>query len=345
MKLKKLAVIGIRIIALVVFVFWLYLMVTSWSSYLLWTGFVEYTTKIIVERANKDPQSIVTKFTEEKQAGKTFWDWLQLAGIPVVLAYGGYLLNQREQKRNEKREEAAKKRAAENLKAEQDRAAENLREEALQTYFDRISELLLEHNLGEPHHLFPVPGQNPDQNNNPARDIARARTLTVLRRLDNDGQRKAAIVTFLHEAELIKEEIPIINLNKANLNGSKLSGANLSFANLEGADISKAELGFANLGRAQLRRANLEGTDLTFADLRGAILYQADLSGASLYGADVKGADIVGAILYQADLSRAENLIEKQLDQAKLCKTTLPDGKVNNRDCEELKWKWGRESS
>ncbi len=275
-----------------VFVAWIILLVTYWSRVLPWTGFFEYTTKTTVERENKDLQSKVTKFTEEKQAGKTLWDWLQLAGtiaIPVVLAGGGYLLNQREQERDEKRKEA-----------EQNRAAENLREEALQTYFDRISELLLEHKLGEPPHLFSVPGQNPDQNNNPARDIARARTLTVLRRLDNDGQRKAAIVTFLHEAELIKEEIPIINLNDANLNGS-----NLSFANLEGADLSKTELGFANLGRAQLRRANLEG-----------------------------------AILFEADLSGAKNLIEKQLDQAKLCKTTLPDGKVNNRDCEELKWKW-----
>jgi Pentapeptide repeats (8 copies) len=339
MEFKRIAIIGCWTLAFVGAVAYIILLVTYWRSSLPWTGFFEYTTKTTVERENKDPQSKVTKFTEEKQAGKTLWDWLQLAGtiaIPVVLAGGGYLLNQREQERDEKRKEA-----------EQNRAAENLREEALQTYFDRISELLLEHKLS-----------NFSEKNNPARDIARARTLTVLRRLDSDGQRKAAIVVFLHESELIhKEEIreeflvhlqvtTIINLNEANLKEAELSGASLYGANLEGANLSFANLSFANLGGAELRGANLEGAELSFADLRGAILYQANLSGASLYGADLEGADIEGAILYQADLSRAENLIEKQLDQAKLCKTTLPDGKVENRDCEELKWKWkwGRES-
>src|SRR2546430_17242879 len=68
--------------------------------------------------------------------GKTLWDWLQLLIIPVVLAVGGYLFNYTTS-RNERN--AADKRN----QTERELGLDNQREAALQTYLDKMSELLL----------------------------------------------------------------------------------------------------------------------------------------------------------------------------------------------------------
>ena len=68
-----------------------------------------------------------------------------------------------------------------------------------------------------------------------ARILARARTLTVLERLD--PHRKSAVMQFLVEAELVqgvkgRGSEPIILLTGANLSGADLSSADLSGAEL-----------------------------------------------------------------------------------------------------------------
>jgi uncharacterized protein YjbI with pentapeptide repeats len=304
MKFKRIAIICFGILVLGNFTTSLGI---NWSWVKPWTGFFEYTTKKTVE---KDPQGKSIKFTEENQTGKTLWDWLQLAGIPFVLAGGGYLLNQREEERDEKRKEA-----------EQNRAAENLREEALQTYFSRISELLLEHKLSQL-----------EQNNNPARDIARARTLTVLSRLDRDGQRKAAIVNFLHEAKLIKGREPIINLSRADLSGAILDGADLSNANLSNTDLSNA-----NLRGADLRNAFLSGTKLSNAILSNTILGNAEFMSADLSGVNLSGAtlddEFLNAILGKT--GKTAFSFEINLNGAKLCGANLNNAKLKGAKLSE----------
>ena len=47
-------------------------------------------------------------------------------------------------------------------------------------------------------------------------------------------------------------------------------------------------------------------------DLRGAILREANLTGANLYKADLMSANLRGA---------------------RFCRTTMPDGSINNDDC------------
>jgi len=76
-------------------------------------------------------------------------------------------------------------RAEQREQLEQSRVKTNLREETLQAYLDRISELLTNKDLGKQ-----------AWQENPARVVARARTLTVLRSLGKDGQRKEAILRF-----------------------------------------------------------------------------------------------------------------------------------------------------
>lgn len=177
-----------------------------------WTGFREYTTKITIER---DPAGNVVKTIEENQSAKTLWDGVQLAGtvaVPLILGIGGYLLNQREKKREQRRAEAREEQELLRLEME-------YREQALQAYFNRMFQLLDDKELG-----------NKTLKENPARDIARVRTLTVLKSLGTDGQRKKAVLEFLYGCELINGLYPLMSLENADLRGAELSEANLENA-------------------------------------------------------------------------------------------------------------------
>ena len=102
---------------------------------------------------------------------KTLWDWMQLLIIPVALALVAIWFNRNERKN------------------EQRIASDNQHEIALQSYLDRMSELLMKENLRT---------SNP---NDEVRSVARVRTLTILHQLD--GDRKGSVVQFLHESNLI----------------------------------------------------------------------------------------------------------------------------------------------
>ena len=83
--------------------------------------------------------------------------------------------------------------------------------------------------------------------------LARARTATVIQRLDADRNRN--VIRFLNEAGLTGNGQPSISL---------LTGANLQGAHLEDVDLSTI---------------NLREADLSGADLSDAFLLEADLSG------------------------------------------------------------------
>jgi uncharacterized protein YjbI with pentapeptide repeats len=182
--------------------------------------------------------------------------------------------------------------------------------------------------------------------------------------LGNANLRKADLYgANLREANLSGANLSNAGLSSANLSGARLIDANLIDANLNGANLSGVYLWGANLSGAALINTNLSGAYLSDADLSGAHLWganliDADLSGANLNGADLSGADLSGAHLSRANLSGANlsgahlsavnlswaDLIDlrfidaDQLNQAKLCKTRLPQGMTldPNRDCQEL---------
>jgi uncharacterized protein YjbI with pentapeptide repeats len=184
-------------------------------------------------------------------------------------------------------------------------------EDALQTYFDKMGELLLKEGLGA---VAPK---------NEVLHIARTRTLTVLRALDPD--RKNLIMQFLIDAELVK----VINLSGVNLSGVNLSEVNLSGVNLSGADLSRA-----NLGGANLEGANLEGANLEEADLEEAYLSRADLSRANLREANLGGANLEGANLSRANLEQA-NLFGAYLFGADLSRANLREANLGGASLEE----------
>ncbi len=230
---------------------------------------------------------------------KTLWDWMELLIVPAFLILGAKLLG--DQRKN----------------TEIDIEADRTRGAALQTYLDHMTELLLERDL------------RTSDKDEVLREIARARTLTVLSTLD--GIRKGLLIRFLKQSKLISRDNPIIDLSGANLTGADLSGTDisdnrdrkfLSYLSLNNVQLAGANLRRANFAEAKLSQANLFLVDLTKADLRDANLMFADLRLATLTGAKFNNANLLGA-----NLSGAKGTTGKQLAQAKSLKgATMPDG-------------------
>jgi uncharacterized protein YjbI with pentapeptide repeats len=166
-------------------------------------------------------------------------------------------------------------------------ATDRIQEERLQTYIDRMTELLLVKDL-----------RNLRTGDEEVRHIARTRTLTTLRILD--AERKGFLVRFLYEAGLINAPEGIVRLN-----GADLIGANLSGANLNGADLSRADLSGANLSGGDLSGANLTRTNLSRANLCETVLIETNLFDTNLSAANLKNANLSTANLIGADLSEA----------------------------------------
>jgi hypothetical protein len=284
---------------------------------------------------------------------KDFWDWLQVLGVlavPVAVTIIGASLQRTDRERAEerakqerelaenragqerdlaqKRAEQERQLADERAAQEKERAEEHLRDQRLQHYLDWMTNLLLQ--------KFGSEDEEEKEKKPEVSLVARAQTLTTLRRLD--GGRKAELIRFLYEAELIgnKNQPADISLDEADLSGAlldraELDGVNFKGANLINASLVKASLQDAhlegvNLGGANLRgaemlninlaNARLEGANLTkgwlekanlsTARMEGAILTDADLTAAQLSGANLRNANLQGANLRRADLDATD---------------------------------------
>ncbi|GHO79455.1 hypothetical protein KSD_72260 [Ktedonobacter sp. SOSP1-85] len=201
-------------------------------------------------------------------------------------------------------------------------AKDQQRETTLQTYFDRMSDLILND------HLKTTKDYD-------IRNVARTRTLEVLPQLD--PHRKGEIVQFLHDTGLINTGSVIVNLSQADLNQAYLKGSDLSNADLENASLVGANLRLAQMNAADLSGANLMGTNLSSARLMKTNLSSADLNGANLQFAQMGAADLGGADLGKinqnyahlsgANLSHVTGVTTAQLRRAKsLQGTIMPDG-------------------
>jgi uncharacterized protein YjbI with pentapeptide repeats len=270
-------------------------------------------------------------WTLREFGGQTVWDWLHLLSalaIPVVLAAAGLWFtaqqDQRQQEIEGQRAKQAQKIEDQRADAERELAKRRAQDEALQAYLNQMSNLLLENELRE------------SKEDSEVRTLARARTLTVLGRLDPN--RKTALMQFLVEADLVQRvdgRDPIISLRGADLNGADLSGANLSGANLSGANLRHAYLFDANLSDANLSGANLNDAYLGYAKLSFADLSLADLSNANLRFADLSNADLSLAYPSNANLHSA-NLSDANLSDAILSDANLNDASgITNEELEQ----------
>lgn len=252
-----------------------------------------------------------TDSNQEFYRGKTFWDLLELMIIPAILAVGLFWLNQ--SARRVELEIAGKR-----DEAQRERDDERDHEAALQAYLDKMTELILKQELST------------SRSEDPVRDVARSRTLTVLRVID--GTRRGLILRFLYEAGLINKTNTVVNLRGADLSGAALYRANLYNANLDevildGADLREAVLEAATMSRASLEKADLRKASLRWASLReacmrGTILEQAVLIAANLDLANLEEAKLAGASMNRAVFSDA-NLRNADLSGANLNETSL----------------------
>ena len=267
-----------------------------------WTGFGESV------RPKADNQEI--------QPRKTLWDWLQLFIVPLALAAIGLWFSAQQQAHQQ---EIEAKSAESQRQIEEQRA----QDAALQAYLDQMSQLMLEVDLLD------------SKQDSAVRTLARARTLTVLTRLDS--RRKGSVVQFLNEASLIKKEHPVVSLSAVRLRGAdlshldlleaNLSGAKLFNADLSGADLSKTDLRNAHLIEANLNWADLSGVEMSGADLIEANLNYADLTGgADLSGANLSDAHLSDAHLNDADIGDGTSLFNADLSDADLSGATLTGG-------------------
>lgn len=282
-------------------------------------GFGEDTNKsVTIEEAinPKDGKIIkLKKETEQFQSAKTLWDWLGLAGtlaIPLVL----YLFQISEQRRAEERAKIEKKQAEDLAEVEKDIAENNLREQALEAYIDRMAEILISPTTRS--ELF-LDNQSNYQDNS-VRDVARIRTVTILRRLEGDIKRQNRILHFLHDSELLKFLLQNANFANANLKGFNFSGINLdnaifreanlngakfSSSSLNGADFTNANLNSVDFKNAKLFGANFTNTNLNGANFIDTYLNRAIFCDANLSGANLRNSWIQNTKFINADLSNA----------------------------------------
>jgi uncharacterized protein YjbI with pentapeptide repeats len=331
-----------------------------------WTGFKQDTeitrTKKILK--NGKEITVVTKYV----SGKTLWDWLGVFWVPLSLAILGFWFQQQQQIRSDQQ-----------AILEKEIAESNQKEEVLQAYFDRLATLLIDQNLIAIAAKFQEYSDTSTEEQDLLRastDVIRARTLSILRRLGDDGERKFSVMQFLIEAGVISQlnldlsgadlrsaklcriNLSDVKLSSANLIATDLQQTNLDCADLSGADLSDADLSDAYLSKAKLSSAILANATLIGATLVDATLISAKLSGANLSSANLfeayllnanfsdtnlsdtnlSGAIFIGVNLFNANLSSAKGFTSEQAVGAKLCQTKLPpDIQIDpNRDCEEL---------
>lgn len=257
--------------------------------------------------------------------GKTLWDWMDLILIPCLLGFIAYLFTNAQKSR------------------ELSVALLNKREQALQQYFDYMTNLLINIDYSS-EEQFEV-----------TRRIARARTMAVLEMLD--GRQKGHILRFLIESELIHKDQPFFSMRRADLRkldidpglyhncdlqGANLDGASLPWCNfsdsnmsgitiqeadLEAVDFNGSNLNYALLSKSDLYRARLRKTHLTKADFQNTNLQYVDLSKARIGRASMKSANLRAATLHKTylrftDLSFA-NLSDADLTDADLSETNL----------------------
>jgi uncharacterized protein YjbI with pentapeptide repeats len=253
--------------------------------------------------------------------GMTVRNWLELLVVPLALVVIGFLFSVQQDARQQRIED-------QRAEAERELAEQRAQDEALQAYLDQMGSLLLERKL-----------RNSTEGGE-VRTLARARTLSVLERLDEN--RKARALRFLYEANLITSPHPIISLETADLRGADLSAATTTIAVRPGVDMlaptpptnwSRIDLSGSYLSNANLLGDNLRNADLSRTHLYGSNLSEADLSDANLSGA-VLGPTIFA--LPEENLSRADvRDIRADLSKTDLSGANLEGALVSGEQLEQ----------
>lgn len=272
--------------------------ILGWTDWQPWTGIGSY----VVE-------------DEKVIKGKTLWDLMELLLIPLGGAYIAFRFSKTLKKNEQK---IAEQRA----KSEQELSKDRQREDALQSYFNQISELLLRKDgdlkVSKPKDEIRV--------------VARTRTLSTLRMLD--GTRKGQLLQFLKEANLIERDNSIVSLENADLTNMQMNYGNLSNIELVKVKLSNSKLYGTNLSNSNLQKSDFWSSSLINvifdnSNLEGALFVDAVLDGAFFNSSHMKRCILTGASLGLITMNNT-NLERADLTNAKLYWVSI--GEVNFRN-------------
>jgi len=267
-----------------------------------WLGIGTSSQKSLESIEIVDGKIRKTTTTTKFDSAKTIWDWMSLILAPLTLAIVGFGFQTSQEKIREAKEESEK------LKIEKGQRAD-----AIEAYFDRVSDILLEKDLF-----------NTEENNpflKAALNVVRARTLSVLTRIqdDNDYLRESVIL-FLYSAQFLTEGKLRINLSESCLLNADFQAVDLSKADLSEIDLTEANFSGAKLNETIFTKTNLQKSIFTFAKLIKSNFSESELSKSNFSFADLTKANLYKANLSEADLSNTiligTNFSSATLDKA-----------------------------
>jgi len=243
---------------------------------------------------------------------KSFWDWLQLLIVPLMLAFGAFYLNYASETRDKQIAEEGKQ------------------QELLKDYFSKMQTLILAEKTLPKSNNKPTGSPSLDQNqpklSPESQAIARALTLAVLDELD--GKRKGKVITYLADSKLItanikdKDPKPVIDLKNANLKEIEIDNLDMN-----GQLIDKDTIQGVIIRGADMTNANLEKVYLTYSDLTGS-----DLSNATLTTVDLTGAKMESVKLIKTDIKDITISLKTDLNNACYLEGQEPQVQQNNKD-------------
>lgn len=205
---------------------------------------------------------------ERKIASKTLWEWLTVLLVPLMIAALTIAVTLQQNAISQSQHESDQQIALANRQKDLQIVADQQQAAILKTYSDDMTDVMLNHGLRQ------------SKLGDEVRIVARTKTLTALRQLD--PLRKAFLIQFLYEAQLItitspNDDNPIISLRDADLSGITLSSniglrrinvyanpdpngvnhCNLNHIDLSGADLTRADLNIVNLRDARITGATM----------------------------------------------------------------------------------------
>ncbi|CCI22031.1 membrane hypothetical protein [Microcystis aeruginosa PCC 9809] len=271
-------------------------------SFLLWRVFV-----------------IISNFKWSGFQKKSFWDWLQLLIVPLMLALGAFYLN-----------------SAADFRDYQI-AQERKQQEILTDYFSKMQDLIVEtkkiketSGYKESHPKDQEVMLLPEFSS-----TAQALTLSVLEQLD--GKRKGKVITYLAESQLITITVdnnkpstqPEIKLDGANLDDIELgnNGPRNSLNENEMTIIDQIQIKNANM-----KRANLSGLRSRHSELRGSYLENASLKNVYFTGSTMTASRFINGQITDVDFTGVD-LAKTIFDNVKLENITISDKTNFNQAC------------
>jgi uncharacterized protein YjbI with pentapeptide repeats len=262
--------------------------------------------------------AIISNFKWSGFQKKSFWDWLQLLIIPLMLALGAFYLN-----------------SAADFRDYQI-AQEQKHQEILTDYFSKMQDLIVETKKSKQ-----TPGSKESNSEERLllefRPTAQALTLSVLEQLD--GKRKGKVITYLAESQLItanndnQSSLPEVeNDNPSSLPEIKLNGANLKEIVLKNVDLysiidmknKDRIINGIKINNANMERANLSKVNLFKSDLMGSNLENATLQNVNFAGSTMKSSRFINGQITDVDFTGV-NLSETIFDNIKLENITISD--------------------